>query len=63
MSKSGFCYNNKGQRAGNCLEFSWNGKNGNCQLYPDWQEKIHPCIVCKGEFCNEYNGKLLSLTS
>lgn len=48
-----------GQRAGNCIEFCGNGRNGNCQLYPDWQDVINPCLVCKGQFCKNYTGKLI----
>lgn len=44
-----------GQRAGDCIEFCGNGRNGNCQLYIDWQDVNHPCVICKGQYCEDYN--------
>lgn len=58
--KNGFIINSKGQRAGNCIDFCWSGKFGNCQLYEDWQVNKHPCIVCKGGYCVNYRGKLIN---
>lgn len=47
--------NDKGQRAGNCLDFCHIGKYGNCQRYDNWQDVIHDCDICHGKYCEHYD--------
>lgn len=49
-----------GQRSGDCVHFNNRGRFGGCQLYKDWQEVNHPCVICKGLLCEEYKGSALS---
>lgn len=47
--------NKFGQRAGNCIDFDNSGRHGNCQLYPDWQDVNHPCVICLDGRCKKYS--------
>ena len=47
--------NNYGQKANECILFCHNGRKGNCQLYSDWQDTIHPCLIYQNEFCKDFN--------
>ena len=46
--------NEQGQVAANCVELCHSGRNGNCQLFEDWQDVNHPCKVVMGEYCKDY---------
>jgi hypothetical protein len=46
--------NSRNQRCGDCIDFDGSGKFGNCQQFPDWQKTKHPCVICKGEICENY---------
>lgn len=50
--------NEQGQVAANCIELCHSGRNGNCQLFKDWQDVNHPCKVVKGEYCENFKGSV-----